>query len=329
MQAKTLARQGKELMRQQKYAEACTAFENSHRLEPTISTLLDHADCREKNAQLATAWGLFVDSERLTRSKPDAASKRLNIVALERARKLEERLSKISIDVAPDHRLTGLEVLRGSDRVDPSTWNRALPVDGGTYKITTRAPGCVEWTTNVVVKPERDVQTVAIPKLKLATVTRPRPEVTAPSPRTKPASVTPALSAASVHATNAGSIGVKPTGSANHVAKLSLVLPIAMGTVAISLGGATFIYSRRGDSIYADAKREPDDAKQEALWRLAQKRHYAAVGFSAGTVICTGAAIYLFLRVIPEEAPRIVRPLLRLEPTASASSMGLGVRGVW
>jgi hypothetical protein len=293
-QAETLFHQGKKLLEQKKLAEACAAFEDSQRLEPSISTLLNLANCREKNNQFATAWQLFTDAERQTHGRPDQTSKQLNNVAVEHAAKLEARSSKLSIDVPPARQLAGLEVLRGVDRVDPDSWNRPVPIDGGTYKITARAPGHAEWSTTVVIKPERDVQTIAIPKLKPAPPLYPDP-------------------AASRH---------------DSPDKHPLLLPIAMGGATLVLGGTALAFSRWGDSIYADAEREPDDARQESLWRSANKRRYAAIGFSAGAVACTGAAIYLYLRGVPEAQP-VARRSLRIEPTASASSMGLGVRGVW
>jgi tetratricopeptide (TPR) repeat protein len=295
VQAEALFRQGKQLMAQQQFAQACTAFESSYRLEPNISTLLNHADCREKNAQLATAWGLFVDAERQTRTNLDVVSTQLNTVAAARAVKLEPQLSKLSIDVASDSQLAGLEILRGGDRVDPGAWNRSLPIDGGTYKIIARAPGHVEWSTTVVMKPEYDTQAIAIPRLDPAQA-----------------------------------IDLEPVAARHDTPEeRSRVLPIAMGGAALVLGGTAFAFSRWGDSIYADARQEPDNATQEALWRSANKRRYAAVGFGVGAASCVGAALYLYLRGDREAAQPIARRSLRIEPTATASAMGLGLRGVW
>ena len=50
-QAEALFRDGKELMKQGKVAEACTAFEGSERTEHSLVTLMNLADCREKNGQ--------------------------------------------------------------------------------------------------------------------------------------------------------------------------------------------------------------------------------------------------------------------------------------
>src|ERR1044071_7616501 len=96
-QAETLFRQGKDLMARGQIAEACAAFDASQKLDPTIATLLNQAACREKNEQLATAWGLFLDAERQTRTATDAATQQLHQVAVTKAGKLEPRLSTLTI----------------------------------------------------------------------------------------------------------------------------------------------------------------------------------------------------------------------------------------
>ncbi len=102
-----------------------------------------------------------------------------------------------------------------------------------------------------------------------------------------------------------------------------------MGGVALLLGGTAFAFSRWGDSIYDDATKEPDDAKQEALWKSANKRRYAAIGLGAGAAGCIGAAIFLYVRGGREAAQPVARRSLHLEPTASTSAMGFSLRGVW
>src|SRR5262245_25661966 len=85
VQAEALFRHGKDLMAAKKYAEACALFESSQKLESSLVTLLNAADCREKNGQLATAWGLFVEAGRQSRGLTDDASKAMNTTATTRA----------------------------------------------------------------------------------------------------------------------------------------------------------------------------------------------------------------------------------------------------
>src|SRR5690242_18525302 len=98
-QAEVLFRQGRDLMAAGRYAEACTALQESNKLEPAVTTLLNLAGCREKNGQIATAWGLFLDAERQTRTATDAATQQLHDVALAHAKQLEPQVSKLVINV--------------------------------------------------------------------------------------------------------------------------------------------------------------------------------------------------------------------------------------
>src|SRR5688500_15209686 len=75
-QAEQLFKDGKSLMGAKQYAEACDAFAASQELDPQLTTLMNLADCREKNGQLATAWSLFLEVERATRN--DSAQKAIN-----------------------------------------------------------------------------------------------------------------------------------------------------------------------------------------------------------------------------------------------------------
>ncbi|HET7504706.1 MAG TPA: hypothetical protein VFK02_26975 [Kofleriaceae bacterium] len=195
-QAQSLFDDGQRQMKAGKVAEACAAFERSEKLEPVVTTQLNLADCRERNHQLATAWSAFLEADRMAQAIGDA---RLARVAQSHARKLEPRLSRLTISIPADRLVPGLEVLRGSDRVLSAVWNHAVPVDGGTYTITARANGFGSWSVAKSIKDEADAQTVEIPKLIEATAVwaTPRPgEPVAPSPVVAggPSSASPAKS---------------------------------------------------------------------------------------------------------------------------------------
>jgi hypothetical protein len=164
-QAEVLFRKGKRLLAEGKIADACAAFDASQKLDPAVSTLLNQANCREKNNQLATAWGLFLDAERETRGATDDAGRQLHQVAADHAAKLEPRLSSLTISVSDANHVDGLEVKRDNETIDPAAWNQPLPMDGGTYTIHARAPGVPEFTSKITIANEKDQKTVEIPKL--------------------------------------------------------------------------------------------------------------------------------------------------------------------
>lgn len=269
-QAETLFRQGRDLMTAGKYAEACGAFESSQKLDPAPTTQLNLADCREKAGQLATAWGAFVEVQRGLRGTTDARNKKLLDVANKHATQLEPRLSKLTVTVAADHQITGLEVLRDKDPVDAGAWNHPLPIDGGTYTITARAPGHDTWTTKVTVKTEGDSQTVDVPVLaesKVAITPTPTPAKPQPLETPEPAPAGPSHTKAIAFTAGA----------------------------AVLLGGALG-FDLWGDSTYDQAKKEPDLQKQTDLWHSANTKRYIAEGMLGAGVACAGVAVWMWLR---------------------------------
>ncbi|MGE5186936.1 MAG: hypothetical protein ACM31C_33020 [Acidobacteriota bacterium] len=268
-QAEVLFRQGRDLMAAKKYSDACKAFEASEKLDPAVTTLLNLADCREKNGQLATALATFSDAEKAARAGDDAKHQQLAQVAASKVKKLEPRLSKLTIHVADDH-VRGLEVTRDGIAVDPATWNVPLPIDGGTYKIVARAPGRDEWSATVTVQPEADAQTVEVPALhEPARATAvPAPAAAQPEPE---------------HPEPAASGGSR--------------VPLVLGGGAVVLLGGALGFSLWGDSTYDDAKAAAatDYNKSLDLWHSANTKRYVAEGMAAAGVVAGGVAMYLWL----------------------------------
>src|SRR5215475_12571230 len=247
-QAETLFRQGQELIAKGKFAEACAAFDASQKLDPTIATLLNQAACREKNGQLATAWGMFLEAERQTRNATDAGTQQLHQVAATKAAKLEPRLSTLTITVPDGSRVAGLQVLRSGEAVDPGAWNRALPVDGGAYRISARAPGNAEWSSTVTVGNEHDVKAIEIPKLKATLEQLP----------------------VSMDAQGDSSVAIERSRSK--------LVPLVLGGTAVALAGGALGFELWARSTYNSSKTEVDNDKQTSLWHSANTKRYVAEG---------------------------------------------------
>ncbi|HTR52762.1 MAG TPA: tetratricopeptide repeat protein [Kofleriaceae bacterium] len=281
-QAEVLFRQGRELLAAGKVAEACAAFEQSQKLEPAVTTLLNLAGCRERNGQLATAWGLFLDVERQTRSG-DAAMQKMHEVAHTHAKKLEPRVSKLTISVAAESQIEGLEIARGEDAVAAAMWNRALPIDGGTYTITAHAPSMTSWSTQVTVGKEGDTKTVDVPKLATLAPApvETKPAVAAP----EPARPTPQPAAATA------SVEIAPPVRHRWLA------PVAVGLGSLALGGVAVGLDLSSSSIYDQAKAEmTDQNRRSSLYSSANTRYQLAQGFGIAGVTCAVAAVWLYLR---------------------------------
>jgi len=163
-QAEALFRDGKQLMKDGKLAEACLAFEGSERADHNVATVLSLADCREKNHQYASAWALFLQADSQTRTDPSKAM--LNKTAKTRALALEPKLSYLTINVPDESRIPELIVTRDGAPVDPAEWNRSIPADGGDHVVAGKAPGHESWSTTVTLKPQADKQAVEVPRFK-------------------------------------------------------------------------------------------------------------------------------------------------------------------
>lgn len=180
-EAESLFREGRALVKAGRLAEACAAFDASQRLEPTLPTLLNLADCRERNQQLASAWGHFLVAAQQTRG--DRAQAAAHATAKQRAAALEPRLSYLVVAVPDDSRVDGLVVSRNGVEIDVGMWNRSLPVDGGDYVVEGKAPGHEPWSTRVTVAVERDRRSVEVPRFKALPPLAPAaPAVAAPAP---------------------------------------------------------------------------------------------------------------------------------------------------
>ena len=265
-QAEALFRQGRELLVAGKVSEACSAFEQSQRLEPAITTLLNLAGCREMNRQYASAWGYFLQAERETRASVDEESVKFHALAESRAKALEGKVSKLTISVSAAHEIDGLVVLRGTTPVEASAWNRALPIDGGTYTVTARAPGATAWTATVIVDEQADTKTVDIPKLQVAT---PEPEEEEeegePVPEAPPRS-------------------------------RRLAVPIAVGAVAVVCIGGAIAFELSAESTFEESQAEPDPMTSDRLFEKANHKRYAAEALAVTGLVAGGVAVWLYLR---------------------------------
>src|SRR5580704_15450919 len=106
-EADVLFREGKKLLKAGKIAEACEKLDASDRLESSVGTLLNLADCRERNHQLATAWATFrkaaVAAKTGRDGKREAEAKR-------REKLLVAKLSYLTIAIA--HDVDGMTITR-------------------------------------------------------------------------------------------------------------------------------------------------------------------------------------------------------------------------
>lgn len=307
-EADRLFARGRELMAAGETAEACAAFERSQALEAAVPTLLNLANCLEKAGRLATARAHFVEASQLTQGATDARGKALHASAAAHAARLEPLVSSLTLLIAEQRAGVALELLRDGQVVPAEQWNRAVPIDGGTYAIVARAPGAVEWTSSVSIKVQADQLVVEVPALAAPPKATESPaSVPAPVPAGVPAPVLPAPGSAVQTAPVQGAplTQPRPAGATRPTApkQRGLFWPAAVGGAALVLGGSAAGVSWWASSTYSDAKAERESqARRDALERSATQRRYIAQGLAAASIGCAGVAVWLFLRK-PGERP--------------------------
>jgi hypothetical protein len=130
--AEVLFLEAKDLMTKGQFAEACPKLEASYKLDKTVGTLMNAADCHEKVGKIATAWGEWGSAYDWLKRDGDKRA----AFAEQRRSALAARLPKLQITVAGT--ASSLDVYRGSSKVEPAAYNLALPVDPGPHIITVR-----------------------------------------------------------------------------------------------------------------------------------------------------------------------------------------------
>lgn len=158
--AQALFDQGKKLMGEKKYAEACSKFEESQKLDPGLGTQKNIAFCYESLGRTATAWALYLDvaSQAKAANQPDREKQ-----ARDAAKALEPKLSKLVIQV--DAPAPSIEVKRNGEVVGQATWGSPIPVDPGTLKITAVAPGRKMWESSITIEKPGET-TLKVPELE-------------------------------------------------------------------------------------------------------------------------------------------------------------------
>jgi len=180
--AETLFREGRDLVKQGNLSAGCPKLAASARIEASVGTLLNLGDCYERQGKLASAWAAFEKARSL--AKQAAHDEKREREAARRAEHLEPQLATLTIHVG--QRIDGLAIRRDGDPLDPALWNTAANVDPGSYTIIAEAPGHKRWQQTVVVA-SRAHQQITVPALEAEpapVAAAPPPTVTAAPPAT-------------------------------------------------------------------------------------------------------------------------------------------------
>jgi len=330
-EAEKLFTDGNTLMANGKLAEACAAFDASNRVEPRAGTLLRLGQCREKNQQFASAWSAYKDALNL------ATDPRKRQLATTKVKILEPRLSYLTVTVSGLSQIRGLVVTRNGTSFDPALWSRALPVDGGDYVMTGRAPGYETWQKTIHVPLEGAKLSVEVPALtKTSSATTPEalrpsasanPPVTSPTPPTVTVPVSTAVEqTVNVAAPQPPTVVLIPAidHSSASPQTSSNVVPLAVGTGALALLGAGLGFELWAESAYDAAKSEmTSQLRRDSLFNSANTKRYVAETIAVSGLAAGGAAVWLYVRDGNRERRVTTNPSVHVVPTTT----GLAVSG--
>ncbi len=160
--AEQLFLEGRKLMVERRYEEACAKFKAAHDLDKTATgTLLNLALCHELTGRPASAWAelrqVAAESEGRRQDRVD--------MAREHIAKLLPTLSYLTLVVADDARAPGLALKLDEAPVAEAAWNTEFPVDPGAHVVVASAPGKKPWRRDVVVGTVGDRQRLVVAPL--------------------------------------------------------------------------------------------------------------------------------------------------------------------
>jgi hypothetical protein len=301
--AEALFAEGRRLLAERRYAEACPKFVESQRLDPATGTLLNLGDCYEKSGRTASAWARFREAAEAARRAGDATREK---IAARRASALAERLSKLTITVLPANITPGFEVLRDGVPMGRAVWGTAAPVDPGSHRIAATAPGKKPWSTTVTVDAAHSSITVAVPALMDA-------------PAEAPSSVTRAAPSPSAK---------EQSASRGHAQRVAAVVLASTGVAAVGVGGlfGVLASSKKDESeIYCHknlCNQRGVDLRDQALTSAT----VATVAFVGGAaVLATGAVLW----IAAPSSKESVHVGFRAMPYAGPGSIGATFGGAF
>jgi len=161
------------------FKTACERFAESQRLDPAAGTLINLADCLDRQGKIASAWQRW--KEALEMLRPDDERR---VAVSQRAQSIEARVPKLELRLsatAPP----GTVAERDGIALGSASFGISLPIDPGPHRLVAKAPGHAQREYTLTVR-EGESSTLEIepggPASNAATPAAPAP--TAPAPAT-------------------------------------------------------------------------------------------------------------------------------------------------
>ena len=312
-QAVALFDEGKKLVKDGKYAEACPKFELSEKLDPGVGTLGSLADCYERAGKIASAWTTWRETASAAAAKGQADREKY---ARDKAKALEAKVPHFTISVPNDAKAPGL-VVRFAGTKSDLLWDIAIPADPGTYTIEASAPGKKPYTTTMTLTAGAAPVTITIPPLEAGSGPSTMPTPT-PTPTPVEATPTPTTDTNATPATTTTTMTTDVGGSSGSSQKTIAYVVGGVGVVGIVVG-SIFGLKAKSKNSDADANCRPDDPTRcnSVGVQASDDAHSAAtistIAFAAGGAALVAGAVLWF--TAPKDK----------EPSAPSVGLGFGV----
>ncbi|MEO8905093.1 MAG: hypothetical protein ABI488_21770 [Polyangiaceae bacterium] len=306
--AEALYEEARGLMKNSDFGHACPKFKQSYDLDPGGGTLLNLAECYEKQGKFASAWSAF--KEALVVAQRDGRSERVDY-AKKHLAVVEPKLSKITIEVANEASEPGLTVTLDGASLGAAAWGVGMPVDPGPHHVAASAPNKTTFEQSVDI--ESGSSTLKIPKLDDAPGGTATPRPVDSDTEKKP-------------------VPGEPASAGNSSRTVGFVL-LGAGVVGVGVGS---YFGLHAFSKWAERKDDCANGCTPAAETAGDSASSSAlisdIGFGVG-LIAAGVGTYLVLSAKPaSEAGSTstlheARRTLSLLPVANANGGGLWLRG--
>jgi hypothetical protein len=178
--------EGRKLMEEGRYTEACPKLALSLKLLPSgLGTAINLGQCYEKQGKTASAWVVLKEavSQAVAQGRADRKEQAASMAAA-----LENRVSRLSLHVSPAVDVPGLTIKLDGREIQRPMWDTFLPVDPGPHDIEVSAPGKEERKEQITVSGEGVRLSHSIGPLvrKTSEPPPPPPSSTAPQPSPPP-----------------------------------------------------------------------------------------------------------------------------------------------
>jgi hypothetical protein len=157
--AEQMFTEGRTLMGQGKFDEACPKLAESQRLDPGGGTILNLAVCHQGQGRFASAWSEFREAIDIARTDGRRDREQL---ALEHLAEIEPKVSHLTLSIDPKAEVSGLTIKLDGQSLGRAAWSSPLPVDPGAHDVTASAPGKLDRQLTVQVVGLADTKAVSI-----------------------------------------------------------------------------------------------------------------------------------------------------------------------